>query len=142
MSHIAAPLRRLVHLRAAGACEYCLLPESMGFAAFEVDHVIAQKHGGATEPDNLALSCPLCNQHKGTDLASVDPETGALTPLFHPRRERWEHHFCLTPEGVVPLTAVARATVRLLQLNRPARVAERALLIAAGLLRTEERGAR
>ncbi len=135
MSHVPAALRRGVHERARGACEYCLAPEALSFAAHEVDHVIAQKHGGATEEDNLALSCALCNKHKGTDLASIDRETGRLASLYHPRRERWSAHFRLEAARLVPLTATARVTVRLLQMNHPDRVVERALLIASGLVR-------
>jgi len=56
-------------------------------APHEVDHVIAEKHGGLTEPDNLALSCTLCNKHKGSDLTSIDPETGDIVPLYHPRKD-------------------------------------------------------
>jgi len=101
VSRVAAALRRAIHERAGGACEYCLIPEALAFAAHEVDHVVAQKHGGATEAENLALSCTLCNKHKGSDLASLDPETGALTPLYHPRRERWSEHFRIE-EGKLP----------------------------------------
>ena len=92
MTYIPVALRRLVHERAGGACEYCLVPEAMTFAPHEVDHIVAQKHGGATDADNLALSCALCNMHKGSDLASIDPETGEVVPLFHPRRQRWSDH--------------------------------------------------
>jgi HNH endonuclease len=136
LNRVSAALRRAVHARAGGACEYCLLPEELAFAAHEVDHVVAQKHGGATEAENLALSCTLCNKHKGSDLASIDPETGALTPLYHPRRERWWEHFRIDEGKLIPLTPVARVTVRLLQLNHTDRVAERELLISAGLIRT------
>jgi hypothetical protein len=100
----------------------------------EVDHVVAQKHGGATDADNLALSCALCNKHKGSDLASIDPDTGDLTPLFHPRRQRWSEHFQLLGAMIVPRTPAGRATVRLLQLNHPDRLAVRALLLAAELI--------
>lgn len=107
----------------------------MAFAAHEVDHFVAQKHGGATEAENLALSCTLCNMRKGSDLASIDPETGALTALYHPRRERWSEHFRIEAGRFVPLTPAERVTVRLLQLNHRDRVVERELLIAAGLIR-------
>ena len=135
MSHVPAALRRAVHERAGGACEYCLVPEALAFAAHEVDHVVAQKHGGATEEGNLALSCALCNKHKGSDLASIDPETGHLTALYHPRREHWSAHFRVEEAWLIPLTSTARVTIRLLQMNHPDRIAERALLIAAGLVR-------
>ncbi|WP_437825670.1 HNH endonuclease [Sorangium sp. So ce1153] len=134
MKHIPAALRRLVHERAGGACEYCLYPESMAFSVHEIDHIVAQKHGGETTEDNLALSCALCNKHKGSDLASIDPDTGGLAAIFHPRRQRWHDHFQLVGNSIVGLTPVARATVRLLQLNHPGRLAERALLVTAGLI--------
>ena len=31
--------------------------------------LIAEKHGGLTVPDNLALSCERCNSHKGPNIA-------------------------------------------------------------------------
>jgi hypothetical protein len=132
-AHVPAALRRLVHGRAGGRCEYCLTPEMVTMAAHEVDHVIAQKHGGATEADNLALSCALCNKHKGSDLTSIDPETNDLVALFHPRRQRWVDHFEIVGTRLVPRTAVGRVTARLLQLDHRHRVAERELLIAAGV---------
>jgi 5-methylcytosine-specific restriction endonuclease McrA len=134
VTYIPAALRRLVRERAGSACEYCRVPEAAALLPHEVDHVIAQKHGGATEADNLALSCLLCNKHKGSDIASRDPEDRALVPLFHPRRDRWRDHFELTQAEIVPLTPTGRATARLLGLNQPRRAQERALLVAAGLV--------
>jgi hypothetical protein len=84
MTLVIAPLRRLVEQRAGGACEYCGISESSTFAAHEVDHIIAIKHGGLTEEANLALACAVCNKHKGTDIASIDPASGALAALFIP----------------------------------------------------------
>lgn len=133
-SYLPAALRCLVYDRAKGCCEYCFTPEIASFASHEVDHIIAEKHGGPMHADNLALSCTLCNKHKGTDLASIDPLTGAITPLYHPRRDHWSEHFCLTVAEVTPLTSVGRVTVRLLQLNRSDRVRERQLLVEAGIL--------
>jgi len=52
-THIPAELRRSVRMRARDCCEYCLIPESMTLAAHEIDHVIAEKHGGPTDADNL-----------------------------------------------------------------------------------------
>lgn len=101
---------------------------------YEVDHIVAQKHGGLTQPENLALACTLCNKHKGTDLASIDPVTGEMVPLYHPRRDHWSDHFRLNGSEIVGLTGVGRATARLLQLNRPERLAEREILLAAGML--------
>jgi hypothetical protein len=55
--------------------------------------VIAEKHGGATVLGNLALSCFFCNTFKGPNVAGVDPKTGKVTRLFHPRRNQWDEHF-------------------------------------------------
>jgi hypothetical protein len=130
--HVPAATRRVVRARAAGCCEYCLIPERLSLAAQWVDHVVAEKHGGRTEVDNLALSCALCNQRKGTDLTSIDPETGDVVLLFNPRRDRWADHFRLDEARIEPLTAVGRVTVRLLQLNAAERLQERALLAQLG----------
>src|SRR5436305_7567093 len=94
-THIPAALRRLTRERAGERCEYCLIPESATLFTHPIDHIIAEKHGGLTVADNLALSCALCNGFKGSDLASVDPATGVVVPLFHPRRDRWADHFRL-----------------------------------------------
>jgi HNH endonuclease len=133
-THIPAALRRLVRERAGGRCEYCRIPESVTLASHAIDHVISEKHGGPTEENNLALSCSICNGYKGSDIASVDPETGAVVVLFHPRRDNWADHFRLAGARIEPLTPVGRVTVRLLQLNHPDRIAERELLVAAGVL--------
>lgn len=81
-----------------------------------------------------AYVCSFCNQHKGTDLTSIDPETGQITPLFHPRRDRWLDHFRAIGGRIEPLTPTGRATVRLLELNHPDRIKERELLVRLGLL--------
>lgn len=105
----------------------------MTFAAHEIDHVIAEKHGGPTEAQNLAMACALCNARKGSDLASIDVRTGAVVPLFNPRCDRWSEHFQLIGGRIEPLTPQGRATAALLQLNHPDRVEERELLLAAGV---------
>ncbi len=132
--YIPAGLRRLVRERAGECCEYCLTPEAFVLLAHEVDHVVAQKHGGDTAANNLALSCIQCNRHKGSDLASIDPETGETVLLYHPRRDEWSLHFRLAGGLILPLTAVGRATAQLLQFNQHDRVLERASMVAAGIL--------
>ncbi len=132
-THISSGLRRLVRKRSSGCCEYCLIPEIATFSLHEIDHIIAEKHGGLTEADNLALSCTLCNQYKGTDLTSIDPDTGEIVSLYHPRLDRWLEHFSFRDAEIIPLTSKGRVTVRLLQFNRSERIEERQLLREAGL---------
>lgn len=129
MTYIPNLLRRLVEERANEKCEYCLLPAAVTFFPHEVDHIIATKHGGATNADNLALACWRCNRHKGTDLGSFDPDTGAFSILFNPRTQSWESHFRLEKFRIVGLTPEGRTTVSLLQLNSNERLAERKRLL-------------
>lgn len=70
-SYISVELRRFVYDRAQGYCEYCLIHETITLIRHQFDHVIAEKHGGLTNPDNLALCCAICNKHKGSDLTSL-----------------------------------------------------------------------
>ncbi|MDX2213905.1 MAG: HNH endonuclease signature motif containing protein [Oculatellaceae cyanobacterium bins.114] len=135
-TYIPANLRLFVFDRAQGCCEYCLIPERMSLASHQIDHVIAEKHGGATIEENLALSCMLCNQAKGSDIASIDPETGNTVRLYHPRQDQWTKHFRFFPEtGMIqPLTAIGRVTVQLLQVNRAGSLPVRHILAQANAL--------
>lgn len=128
-SKIPTDLRRLVSDRAQGRCEYCLLHQDFSIYTHEVDHIIAQKHDGKTTAENLALSCLSCNRHKGTDLATFDPDTGELTMLFNPRSQIWEEHFALNQGRIEGATSFGRATAKLLMFNSPIRILERQLLM-------------
>jgi len=37
--------------------------------------------------------CNYCNLHKSSNLTGIDPQTGQIARLFHPRTDRWEQHF-------------------------------------------------
>lgn len=130
---IPSALRRLVSQRAGHRCEYCLFPQAVALHRHEPDHIIPHQHSGVTDADNLALACLRCNRYKGPNVGSFDSLTGQLTPLFHPRRQSWEHHFQMVGAEIQPLTPEGRVTVRLLHLNDPARLSERQSLIEAGL---------
>jgi hypothetical protein len=125
VTYIPNALRNLVYERAKGCCEYCLISEDVSFAKHQIDHIIAEKHGGLTIEENLALSCTICNKYKGSDIASIDNETDAIVPLFNPRKDIWSKHFRIENEVFIGLTPNARATIRLLQLNSPVRIEER-----------------
>jgi len=132
VSNIPEALRRLVFERAGGRCEYCLMPAQYAVKSHEVDHIRAEKHGGQTVESNLCLSCFPCNRHKGSDLTSVDPVTDIVVLLFHPRQHIWEEHFVLNGAIIEPLTAIGRATVKLLQMNDPDSIDDREVLIRLG----------
>jgi hypothetical protein len=122
-----------VHRRAYGVCEYCRLPHWLHPGPFEVEHIIAVQHGGRTILGNLAYACLHCNRHKGPNLAGIDPMTRKLTPLFHPRRHKWEHHFRWVGPLLLGRTAIGRTTVVVLAMNALMRVAVRKELINEGL---------
>lgn len=132
MTRPTAAVRREVVRRAGNRCEYCLIHQGDAAARHQVDHVIAEKHGGATTLENLALSCLPCNRRKSSDIGAVDPETGQFVRLFDPRRQIWSVHFELISERIVGRTPEGRATVEFLQLNSPERLQERAELIRLG----------
>jgi len=125
VTYIPTALRNSVYERAAGCCEYCLISEAVSFATHQIDHIIAEKHGGQTVEENLALSCALCNKYKGSDLTSIDPKTGEIARLFNPRTNIWSEHFKLKNGVFIGLTSNARATIRLLQINNSSRIEER-----------------
>lgn len=128
-----ATLHNQVRRRAGDRCEYCLMPQSAHVLTFPVDHVIARQHGGDTELDNLALSCVRCNSHKGPNIAGLDPVTGQLTALFHPRKDVWSEHFRWAGAYLLGLTPAGRATIELLTINHPNYVALRESLIEEGM---------
>lgn len=75
VTYIPAQLRRAVLHRADWLCEYCLIHEDDTFLGCQVDHIIAEKHGGITDFTNLALACTNCNRAKGSDIATLIDET-------------------------------------------------------------------
>jgi hypothetical protein len=132
MTRISEKLRSQVRERAQGRCEYCLLHEDDAIFPHEPDHIVAEKHGGPTQLENLAWSCFSCNRLKGSDLSSIDPITGELTFLFNPRQHQWRRHFRLNGGHIEPLTPRGRATATLLNLNSLTNIAERIRLIEIG----------
>jgi HNH endonuclease len=90
--------------------------------------IIPRQHGGGDEADNLALACPDCNLRKGPNLTGIDPETGEVVLLYHPRRDVWSEHFAREGSAIVGATAIGRTTVSLLQMNDPERRRVRELI--------------
>ncbi len=113
-----ANTRHRVRERAMDRCEYCGLPQSaIPLSTFHVEHIRAKQHDGSDDLSNLALSCDHCNRHKGPNLSGVDPETGDIVPLFHPRQDAWPEHFALQGALIIGLTPTGRATVHVLAMN-------------------------
>lgn len=132
--HIPKALRARIAAQARYRCGYCLTSEAIVGTPMEIDHIVPRSLGGLTEEENLWLACSLCNEHKGIRTVALDPLTGEMVPLFNPRRQVWQEHFAWTTEGdrIIGLTAIGRATVIALNLNRPSLVKARQVWVAAG----------
>lgn len=130
---VPVAVRRLVWERAADCCEYCGMPQSFDPATFEVDHVVPEKMDGVTVHENLALACFKCNNHKGPNIAGIDPDTGAKSFLFDPRKDLWTDHFRWEGPLLIGKTSSGRATLGLLQINAGHRLAHRRQLILEGV---------
>ena len=131
-SDVSEELRAEVARRAGQRCEYCLIHEGDAGFSHQVDHIVSRKHGGSSAADNLAYACVICNRHKGSDVASIDPRTGGIVRLFNPRSDHWADHFQLEGAVIEPVSGIGSATASLLRLNAPERICERALLQSLG----------
>jgi len=130
---MTANLRSRVRKRARDRCEYCLIPLRHDALPGQLDHVIATQHGGHTLYRNLAFACGHCNAHKGPNISGIDYMTKSLVPLFNPREHRWAQHFRYEGARMVGLSASGCATVNVLAMNHPRRVALRQDLLDAEL---------
>src|SRR5688572_18516230 len=104
-------LRQLVRDRAGNRCEYCGLPADFTDAPFQVDHIIAEKHHGPTNADNLSWSCLYCNSFKGPNIAGWSDEEQTVVRLFHPRRDEWYEHFAWDGPRLQGLTTIGHVTI-------------------------------
>ncbi len=118
-----AELRRMVRERAGDCCEYCgITQQEEGWSRFHVEHVVARQHKGGDSQENLCLCCQHCNLHKGPNLSGIDPVTGGMTRLFHPRQDVWDAHFSVIGFEIFGCTSVGRATVEVLAMNSLRRI--------------------
>jgi hypothetical protein len=119
-----ATIKRLVHERAEGICEYCLTSEENSGQTMQVDHI---EPDGGDVLENLCLSCWNCNNHKRKATAITDPVTQVNAALYNPRTQRWNDHFAWIDGAsrILGLTPIGRATVIRLKMNRSAIVIAR-----------------
>ena len=120
-------------------CVYCdIKNEEHGYEGFVLDHFRPQAHFSslANDPNNLVLSCPVCNRLKSNHwpLDPTIPDSyqgmvGFLDPFNHDRSQ----YFNIEPDGrLVPLQPPAQYLEKILKLNRASRlrVRERRILRA------------
>lgn len=103
-------------------------------APLACEHVRPRVQGAGDTFSELAWACPACNSHKYDKTSAPDPVTGRLVPLFNPRRQRWAQHFGWSADFslIKGHTAIGRATVEALHLNRLELVNLRRALLAIG----------
>jgi hypothetical protein len=121
---------RLVHERAWNYCEYCQTCRDTIGQAMHVEHIDPD---GGDSPENLCLACPTYNLSQSRAISALDPATGALVPLFHPRMQHWQEHFMWIDNArrVQGLTPTGRATVERLRMNQDRLVMARSLWVKA-----------
>jgi HNH endonuclease len=132
---ISAAIERRVRAIAGNRCGYCLSPQHLVMARLEMEHIIPLAKGGSNAEATLWVACPICNRHKSDKTTAVDPEAGAVVPLFNPRTQTWSDHFRWSDEGIriVGRTAIGRATIIALYLSDDADVLEvRSYWVSAG----------
>lgn len=120
MSRIPMAIRVFVARRAKERCEFCQSSQVCTGQDFVLDHAIPESRGGPDSPENLSWCCVGCNSFKQARLVATDPDSGDTVAIFNPRRDEWSDHFCWSSDGmkIVGQTAVGRATVAALRLNR------------------------
>jgi hypothetical protein len=128
------PLRPRIAAAAQNRCGYCQTQERISGVPLTVEHIIPKNRGGSDAEDNLWLSCRLCNEAKRSLVEATDSLTQTMTPLFDPRIQAWDDHFCWDNIGtrIEGKTPTGRATVATLALNDEFRVRSRELWIEAG----------
>lgn len=118
----------------ADCCAYCQTAEALTATTFEFEHIIPRSAGGETVFDNLCLACPTCNRYQATRQTVPDPLTGESVALFHPHLQVWEEHFAWNEEAteLIGLTAVGRATISALKMNRSQLIRVRQMWVKMG----------
>ena len=131
---ISKTIRRKVAEQSRYRCSYCQSQEEYVGMQFTIDHIIPESLGGLTILENLCLACWDCNLIKHNRIAAIDPQTAQLVPLFHPNLQKWHEHFAWQKDGLLVMgkTAIGRATVQALKLNRPILITARHRWIEAG----------
>lgn len=100
------------------------------FLSFEIDHIIPVKHGGANGFDNLAFACPHCNQHKGSDFATI--YENEIIRLYNPRIDNWLDHFGIDGAKIVSKSKFGEASIKIFRFNEPDLLILRQILKVAG----------
>lgn len=131
-AYISRTTRKLVMSRASHRCEYCRVLEYLSSFDYHIDHIIGIQHGGSNSLNNLAYVCSTCNWKKGPNISTILHLHGPLIPLFNPRTQDWFEHFEVKKGILEAKTTIAKATIKLLELNQDNKIEERFEMMLAG----------
>jgi hypothetical protein len=119
---IRKALDNRVRLRARQRCEYCHLPQACYLLRFQLDHIIAEQHGGKTKLKNLCLACPRCNTKKVPNIAGRGNRAGEVVRLYNPRTDIWTDHFQWVNAKLRAVSHIGRVTIVVLDMNEPSAI--------------------
>lgn len=127
-------IQNKVWQEAGGRCGYCLSKQELVYDILQIDHIIPLAKGGTNDETNLWLLCASCNRAKSDKTEVFDKETNVTVPLFHPRLHNWYEHFSWAEDGthITGITAIGRATVSALNLNKERLIIVRRNWVAVG----------
>lgn len=123
-----------VEQRAKGCCEYCMARSDYAYHTFTIDHILALVLSGTDALNNLAYCCRNCNGSKSDKNLFADPISDLMVRCFNPRIDTWTDHFVWSEDfsEIIGITAIGRATVTGLRMNRTRVINLRLVLAAAG----------
>jgi hypothetical protein len=132
--YVSTTMRLQIFKRANGFCEYCKCPADFTTDFFSIEHIVPRSKGGSDELSNLAFACMGCNIFKSDKIEGIDPVSQLLLPLFNPRDMIWSENFTWDDSFtlIIGKSAIGRATIESLQLNRRQVRNLRRALIAIG----------
>lgn len=118
--YISSSIKKSIIARAKGYCEYCKSPADFTTEPFSIEHILPLSKNGSNDFLNLALACLGCNIYKSDKTTFIDPVSLRISDLFNPRTMNWEEHFIWdeTFTLMIGKTAIGRATIEALKLNR------------------------
>lgn len=125
-------IRLAVAQRASFRCEYCQIHSDDLFLSFEIDHIIAIKHGDTNAIENLAYACPHCNQHKGSDFATLLNDFNDIVVLYNSRIHNWTEHFDISDGEIIAKNRIGQASIKIFKFNEPDLLILRKLLFELG----------
>ncbi len=134
-SYLSKTIKQLVRERAKDCCEYCLALSTFAFHPFAIEHIIPLIADGTNAVENLALACQHCNNCKYNKTTAFDPLSKETARLYHPREDEWTDHFMWSSDflTIIGISAIGRATITCLKMNRVEAINLRAALSAYGV---------